>query len=106
MEKENQVRFGLWKPKSGAEWPIAGSIYDQTENGKFKPNKTLTDLSAFIQAAINHGDRIRFAVFPNDRKTKDNQPDYNVIVSVLGEYKQGSQPSISSDKDDDSDLPF
>ena len=106
MSERNEVRFGLWKPKSGADWPIAGSIYDQTDTGgKFKPNKTLTDLSAFVQAAINHGDRLRLAIFPNNRKENDRQPDFNCILSVVGEYKKQQEES-SGPVGDDSDLPF
>ena len=104
MEKENQVRIALWKPKSGADYPIAGSIYDQVDTGgKFKPNKTLTDLSAFIQAAINHGDKLRIAIFPNNRKEKESQPDFNAVVSVVGDYKKEQQAGPSKDDDD---LPF
>lgn len=93
---ENQVRFGLWLPRVG-DWPLSGTVKE----------KTLTDLSAFLGAAEHHGESVRVSIFQNNRKEKDSQPDYNVVVSIAGERK-AAQPQNETQQaaSDDDDLPF
>jgi uncharacterized protein (DUF736 family) len=58
--------------KIGALW------MKQTKDGKKYLSGVLQDLS---------GD-IRIAVFPNDRKQKDNEPDYQILLSEQKKEQQ------------------
>jgi uncharacterized protein (DUF736 family) len=64
--------------KIGALW------LRKTNDGKTYMSGILNDLSADIS----------IAVFKNDRKEKDNQPDYNIVLS---EKKETSKPRTEND---------
>lgn len=59
-----------------------GALWTRKSNdGKTFLSGMLNDLSGDIQ----------IAVFKNDRKEKDNQPDYNIVLSEKREEKQNTQ---------------
>ncbi|MFH1052777.1 MAG: hypothetical protein V1779_17795 [bacterium] len=59
-----------------------GALWSRKSNdGKTFLSGMLNDLSGDIQ----------IAVFKNDRKEKDNQPDYNIVLSEKREQKQNTQ---------------
>lgn len=71
---------------------IGGAWKKQTKDGK-----TFLSVSITIPLFGN----VNFAIFPNDKKEKDNHPDYNV---VWGDKKQ-SQNSDNNPLNDDN-IPF
>ena len=47
----------------------------------------------YISVTLNN--KATLAVFPNDKKTKDNQPDFNLVMST----EQATQMDLLSDYD-------
>jgi uncharacterized protein (DUF736 family) len=77
--------------KIGALW------LKETKDGKKYMSGVLEDL---------RGD-IRIAVFKNDRKEKDNHPDYQIVLSEeRKERSESEQTAESTDAVDLSDIPF
>lgn len=77
--------------KIGALW------LKETKDGKKYMSGVLEDL---------RGD-IRIAVFKNDRKEKDNHPDYQIVLSEeRKERSESEQTAESTDVVDLSDIPF
>jgi uncharacterized protein (DUF736 family) len=77
--------------KIGALW------LKEAKDGKKYMSGVLEDL---------RGD-IRIAVFKNDRKEKDNHPDYQIVLSEeRKERSESEQTAESTDAVDLSDIPF
>lgn len=87
---------------------IIGVLWAKHKDGQEYYSGILRDL---------HGD-INIAVFPNNRKSSDNQPDFNIVVSWDWEKKheqviQEAEPKKNGKKkakveggENDKDLPF
>lgn len=65
---------------------IVGALWERSKDGKTYYSGVLKDL---------HGD-INIAVFPNTYKERDNQPDFNIVLSFgIDERKQVVEPTKS-----------
>ncbi len=77
--------------KIGALW------LKETKDGKKYMSGVLEDIRG----------EIRIAVFRNDRKEKDNHPDYQIILSEeRKDRSESDQATDSTDAVDLSDIPF
>ena len=78
--------------KIGALW------LKETKDGKKYFSGVLEDLRG----------EIRIAIFKNDRKEKDNQPDYQIIVSEerREQHAPADQTSTATDEVNLDDIPF
>ncbi|MFH1052741.1 MAG: hypothetical protein V1779_17615 [bacterium] len=63
---------------------IIGALWKREKDGKEYYSGVIRDL---------HGD-INIAAFPNNRKTEENQPDFNIVVS-WGYEKNGKKEEVS-----------
>jgi len=64
-----------------------------------------SEKGTYLSGVLNdlRGD-IRIAVFKNDRKEKDSQPDYRIVVITDEEKKQ--EPKQNYFPEEDSEMPF
>lgn len=77
--------------KIGALW------LKETKDGKKYMSGVLEDIRG----------EIRIAVFRNDRKEKDNHPDYQIVISEERKERSESDQTVdSADTVDLSDIPF
>lgn len=78
--------------KIGALW------LKETKDGKKYFSGVLEDLRG----------EIRIAIFKNDRKEKDNQPDYQIVVSEerREQHAPADQTSTATDEVNLDDIPF
>ena len=77
--------------KIGALW------LKETKDGKKYMSGVLEDIRG----------EIRIAVFRNDRKEKDNHPDYQIVLSEERKERSESDQTVdSADAVDLSDIPF
>ncbi|OGU39010.1 MAG: hypothetical protein A2X61_00740 [Ignavibacteria bacterium GWB2_35_12] len=80
---------------------IVGVLWEKHKDGNAYYSGVLRDL---------HGD-VNIAVFPNNKKQNEKQPDFNIVIS-FGNKKNGKPQTEettakkSSKKKDDDDLPF
>jgi uncharacterized protein (DUF736 family) len=65
-----------------------------------------SEKGTYLSGVLNdlRGD-IRIAVFKNDRKEKENQPDYRIVV-ITDEDKQEPKEKYYPAPEKDPDLPF
>ena len=73
---------------------VVGVLWKKSKNGMDYFSGVLKDL---------HG-TINIAVFPNNRKENDKQPDFNIVVSFND--KRNSDISPVGDGDTNDEIPF
>jgi uncharacterized protein (DUF736 family) len=66
-----------------------------------------SEKGTYLSGVLNdlRGD-IRIAVFKNDKKEKENQPDYRIVVIIDEEKKEPKQSYYPNEDIDQSKMPF
>ena len=79
-------------------YKIIGVLWKKEKDGREYYSGVINDLRG----------QINIAVFPNDRKQAENQPDMNIIIS-FGEDKKSEKTKESQSKSEsetDDEIPF
>lgn len=72
---------------------IVGVLWKKEKNGNSYLSGVVNDLRG----------QINIAVFPNNKKQAENQPDYNIVIS-FGERKKKNSKNETPEEDDE--IPF